>query len=287
MYLKLLKYSAYPPNIVFPIPIVPIFIGLYGESLSAIWKPVFFTFLFYPIVNLWNHLNDAEDDFKAGKDTPFVFREIRRVTWFLIAILAIISFLFIYLNGHIIGLFFYLIVLILTFLYSDNTLTKIRLKKHYLGEIIVYIISIPAGVFMLYSIVKNPDLEALKVAILLTPLMMSTVLIKDLKDISGDRNAGLKTLGVVFSHESLVKVSSIMFITYFVIGILLFSSNKIYIVPFVIPFFGLIIGLLSLKRHNWTISIHTIKYYNILVFSSLLSFVILTTLKFAFIIMKF
>ena len=69
--LKIFKYSAKPFNIIFPIPLIPFIIGLFAGGFQGVLSTFILTFLFYPAVNLWNHINDAEEDVAAGKDNPF------------------------------------------------------------------------------------------------------------------------------------------------------------------------------------------------------------------------
>ncbi len=277
MFLKILKYSSLPPTVIFPIPLVPVIVGLFAGDLSTIWKPLVLTFLFYPGINLWNHLNDAEDDQKAGRDTPFITKRVREITVFIIFSLFFISACFIFIFGNRTGLIFYFIVLILIFLYSDNIFTKIRLKRHYVGELIVYFVSVPSYILMLYSTISNIDKTAVELTLVLTPLLVSTLFTKDLKDISADKIAGLKTLGVVFNPKSLLKMFLGLVCMYFLIGTIIFKQSLI-LVSF-LPAIGTIYAIYKFHNARWEITEFTIKYYNLTLLSGLTSLSLLILLE--------
>ncbi|WP_457591130.1 UbiA family prenyltransferase [Geoglobus sp.] len=266
---KILKFSYTPKNIIFPIPVLPLIVGLIGGGIGNFWKPIIITFLFYPAINLWNHLNDADDDYKAGKDTPFINEALRKRTIVLVFFLYLSSGLIAYEFGGVSCLTFFIIVFIATFLYSDNMLFKIRLKGHYFWELVVYLISVPAYILMMYSSVSDVDSTGILLSVTFLPLMLSTVFVKDLKDISADREAGLKTLGVKFRPEILVKSFSILVLIYF-ITIVKFYGNSIYVlselpVPFAVA------GFIYLAMNGWEISKATIKYYLLIFYSGLFS----------------
>ncbi|WP_318249314.1 UbiA family prenyltransferase [Geoglobus acetivorans] len=241
--------------------------------ISEILKPILLTFMLYPAINLWNHINDAEDDAISGRDTPFTIEPIRKYTVFSILALYILSLAFVYINAKIHGLIAYMLVLTMTFIYSDTMITKLRLKRHYIGEIIVYMITIPAYILMLYSVTSSLTIDAIKLATVLTPLLISSLFIKDLKDISSDKKVGLKTLGTVFSPESLVKTYSFLLLVYFIIGTFVFKE-EMSILPF-IPVIGVIYGIYKFHRSGWRIARDTVKYFTMITYSGLLSLVLI------------
>ena len=60
-----------------------------------------------------------------------------------------------------------------------------------------------------------------------TVLLISILLLKDLKDISGDRKAGLKTFGVVFSPSLLIRYSCYFVLLYYLVILNLFTLNSV------------------------------------------------------------
>lgn len=269
---KIFKYSLNPQNIIFPYPIIPLIVGLFGGDPLDILKPVILTFIFYPAINLWNHINDAEDDFRAGRDTPFLDDRAKRFGIAVVFTLYFLSAVCSYMFGGAVCLGFFAVVLSATFLYSDNMIFKVRLKRHFLGELAVYLISIPAYILMLYSSVAEIDLIGIKLAILFTPLMLSTVFIKDLKDISSDSNAGLLTLGVVFNPETLLKAFAFSILLYFFFVFLMFYGT--FLVVSTIPVFGVAAGIAGLAKHRWRVSDSNVKYYFAIFYSALLSVIL-------------
>lgn len=272
-YKQVLSYSIKPPNIIFPIPLIPSIVGLAAGSPVSIWKPLLLTFVSYPAINLWNHINDAIDDYNSGKDTPFIRDRLRSLAVRLSAFLYFFSGIISYLLGGIVCLTFYIIVAVFTFLYSDMLLTGLRLKSHYLTELLTYVVTIPSFILMLYSSVSSLDLMAFKLTILFTPLLIATVFVKDLKDISADKAAGLKTLGVVFSSKSLIKSYTFSILIFYIISFILFVNTYYLVVT--TPIIGLFVGFYGFLKNNWYISKKTIKYYMYIFYSTLFSVLIL------------
>ncbi len=104
-----------------------------------------------------------------------------------------------------------LICVIITWWYSDNLILKkvlgFRLKDHYLGELITYGIAWPAYTLSIWLIYSDLNAAGLLISLAFFFFSISTLLLKDLKDISGDKKAGLKTFGVVFSPSQLIRYS--------------------------------------------------------------------------------
>ena len=227
--INIIKYSAKPPTIFYPLPIVPLLIVGFarGDIYDAIFV-VAFTSLFYSALNLWNHVNDYKEDFKAGKDTPFIHEKVRKITTLYVFFAYVLAAVIYTLSSHThYGKLAFFTVLILTFLYSDNVVTKLRLKKHYVTELLTYFICIPLFISSLYDLVSPIDSTGAFLALVLLPFLISTVFIKDLKDITEDKEAGWKTLGVVFEAENLVKLffySNVVFYLLFSLFLLQFSK---------------------------------------------------------------
>ncbi|WP_169745355.1 UbiA family prenyltransferase [Geoglobus ahangari] len=261
-----------PPNIIFPFPLIPLIVGFSGGNISDIWKPLLLTLVYYPAINLWNHINDADDDRKAGKDNPFSEKDVRAVALVITFGLYLSSAILSYLFGGVTCFLFYLAVFTATFLYSDNMITKIRLKRHYLGEVGVYVVAVPSYILLLYTSIASLDKIGVFLALLFLPLMLSTVFIKDLKDITADKKAGLYTLGVAFTPETLIKVfSSLILIYYLTIIVFYRGTSHVYSA---IPVIGAITGIAGFVHNRWEISRKTVKYYLVIFYSSLSSVIL-------------
>ena len=131
----------------------------------------------------------------------------------------------------------------ITWWYSDNIFLKkifgFRLKTHYIGELLTYGIAYPAYTVSIWLIYSDLNISIIALALSFSFFGISGVLLKDLKDISGDRKAGLKTLGVIFSPSKLLFISCFFLILYYfvildsiVLGI--FDKGMLFvIVPFI------------------------------------------------------
>ena len=272
--LKIFKYSAKPPNIIFPIPLVPFVVGFFAGGLRGALSTVILTFLFYPAVNLWNHINDAEEDAAAGKDNPFTERKEKIFGLFLVFSLYPLSYFYVLKTSKSIGYLLFLVPILMTFLYSDKILTKVRLKRHYVTEILTYILTVPLSLLTLYDIVKPVDFNALILSLALTCLLLSTVVIKDFKDISEDREAGLRTLAVVYPPQTLLKIFIILLFGYFFTLSLLpiFVSPK-YLVS-LLPLAGVAYSAVVFSKEKWDVSLKIVRPLNVAIISGILSLVL-------------
>ncbi len=196
--------------------------------------------------NLWNHTNDLKEDILQGKKTVLTLNLVSHSTAVVLSIILygistiIIYYMSIKFEKPIFP--FFLVWLVITWWYSDNIfLSKIfgfRLKTHYIGEIITYGVAYPfytLSIWLIYSDLNNPGIA---LALAFSFLGISGVLLKDLKDISGDREAGLKTLGVIFSPSKLLYISCIFSILYYLV-ILNSVALKVYstgMILVIIPF---------------------------------------------------
>ncbi len=269
--LKIIKYSAKPPNIIFPFPLVPLSIGIFAGSIGDAIYPIALAYIFYPAVNLWNHINDAEEDFAAGKDNPFIYKGEKIVGYILVTLLYILSFIYVINFSKSYGVFLFSIAALMTFLYSDNKVTRLRLKRHYATELLVYIFTIPIGILVSFDLIKPINLYALMLTLTLSLLLLSTVVIKDFKDINEDKKAGLKTLPLVFSPSTLLKISFSLVTGYFVMMILLslLISQK-YLIS-VIPLFGVIYSAREFSKERWEVSLRIAKPLNFTIISGIIS----------------
>jgi len=268
---KIFKYSVKPFTILFPIPLVPFIVGLYAGGFKGALSTIILTFLFYPAVNLWNHINDAEEDVAAGKDNPFTEKGERILGLLLVSFLYPISFFHVLVTSKSFGVFLFFIAALMTFLYSDNMITKLRLKKHYVTELLTYILTVPSFLLALYDVVRPIDSNALILTLALTFLLLSTVVLKDFKDISEDRVAGLKTLAIVYSPQTLLKIFFFLLLGYFfmlfVISVIISPKYLITLLPLV----GILYSAREFIRENWEVSLKIVKSINVAIISGILS----------------
>ncbi len=167
--------------------------------------------------NVWNHANDLKEDLIQGKKNALTQNIIsRRFAIVLSLLLYITSVIFIIYISIKVGrpaYQFFLIWTLITLWYSDNIflgkLFGFRLKSHYIGELITYGVAYPMYTLSIWLIYSNLNIPGLAVTFAFLCFGISVVLLKDLKDISGDRKAQLKTLGVVFPPSKLFYYSCV------------------------------------------------------------------------------
>ena len=239
----------------------------------------------------WNHTNDLEEDAKNGKKTLISENIISHnealiistFLYFISIILVIYASLF--LNRPII--IYFLIWAIITWWYSDNIflkkITGIRLKSHYLGELLTYILAYPAYTMSIWLIFSDSLIKGLILSLIFLCFGMAVVLLKDLKDIKGDREAGLKTFGVIFLPSKLIKGACIFLILYFFLLIIsiqkgFFNFNSFLIL---IPFLYLIKNTyIPFHRKKWVLDIGANKNIKSMIFSTYSSLLILGVVNF-------
>ncbi|KPQ43916.1 MAG: prenyltransferase [Candidatus Methanoperedens nitroreducens] len=133
-----------------------------------------------------------------------------------------------------------LVCIIITWCYSDNLILKkvlgIRLKDHYLGELAAYSIAFPSYTLSIWLVYSDLNLKAIILTIAIFFFSISGLLLKDLKDISGDMKAGLKTFGVVFLPSQLVRYSCYFMVLFYLtlLNLIVLSSYGILVI--MIPF---------------------------------------------------
>ena len=236
--------------------------------------------------NLWNHSNDVKEDTAQGKKTVLTQNHVSyRTAGILSMVLYGISTLFSLYISMILKkpiFYFFFIWLIITWWYSDNIfLSKIfgfRLKTHYIGEIITYGIAYPCYTLSIWLIYTDLNIQGISVALAFTFLGISGVLLKDLKDISGDRKAGLRTLGVIFTSSKLLKASCIFLIIYYIIILdsIVLGILKSRMLLVVIPFIWFMQNtLLYFHKKCWKLEIKDISSIQIMMNSTYLSMIFL------------
>jgi 1,4-dihydroxy-2-naphthoate octaprenyltransferase len=215
--------------------------------------------------NLWNHCNDLKEDTAAGKKTILTDdTSMQKKAIYISVLLYAFSLLFVYYLSIEFRrpIYLYTIIwVIATWLYSDNLILKkligFRLKQHYMGELITYGIASPVYTLSVWLTYSDINAKAIIITIAVFLFSMSGLLLKDIKDISGDKKAGLKTFGVVFPAPQLLKYSCYLMILFYFAFLNPFTL-KIFgpgILIIIIPFaYFLKNTFIHMYRKDWTLS---------------------------------
>lgn len=275
-YVELLKLCNTPPSIISPYPIFAISLFLISRNefnfsdLSILFAGITISLFSNFGSNLWNHFNDLEEDLAQGKKTILTLDTSIRKTALILAILfytcsiIFVFYLSIAFKRQI--YIFFLIWALVTWWYSDNIILKkvlgFRLKDHYMGELITYAIAWPMYTLSIWLIYSNLNIKGLFLSIAFFFFSMSGLLLKDLKDISGDRIAGLRTFGVIFLPSKLIQYSSYLIVLFYLtmlnpLTVELFGKG-ILIMMFPFAYF-LKNTFVHMYRKNWILDIGDLK----------------------------
>ena len=236
--------------------------------------------------NFWNHTNDIDEDTRNNKETFLTNGTISQNEAVIISIvLYSISLIFVLYASCLLKrpiYLFFIVWVIITWWYSDNLflkkITGVRLKTHYMGEIITYCIAYPAYTMSIWLFFSGSLITGLVLSMIFLCFGIAAVLLKDLKDIKGDREAGLKTFGVIFLPSKLIRTSCKFIIFYFLIIIFastfrIFEINTLLVI---IPFIYLIKNTyLPFHYKNWNIGIGDGNSIKAMIFSTYSSLIIL------------
>ncbi|CAG1003837.1 hypothetical protein METP3_03554 [Methanosarcinales archaeon] len=246
----LFKLCNTPATIYSPFPLFAISLFLISHKELSIYDfPVLFAgivvswLLAFPS-NLWNHCNDLKEDRAGGKKTILTQdSSMQKKALFISVLLYACSLLFVYYLSIEFKRPIYLYALIwviATWWYSDNLILKkvigFRLKDHYLGELAAYSIAMPMYTLSIWLVYSDLNLKGLLITLAVFFFSVSALLLKDLKDISGDMKAGLKTFGVVFLPSQLVQYSCYFMMLYYLALLNLITLSSYGILVVTIPF---------------------------------------------------
>ena len=273
---ELLRLCNTPASIISPFPFFAIAIFLISHNSSSHYEIPFLiigivvTLLSNFASNLWNHCNDLKEDIAQGKKTILTQDPSMQKIAIIIAIsLYIISLILVYnisLEVERPIYIYFLIWAIATWCYSDNLIMKkvtgIRLKEHYLGELVTYGVAWPMYTLSVWLIYSDITIVGGIIVVAFFFFSISALLLKDLKDISGDKKAGLKTFGVVFSPSKLVQYSCYLMVIYYFIILNPISLNHlnngilVMTIPFVYFFKN---TFFHMYKKNWTLDVKDLK----------------------------
>ncbi len=273
---ELLKLCNTPATIYSPFPLFAISLFLISrKELSIIDLPVLFAGIAVSLLltfpsNLWNHCNDLKEDKAAGKKTILTQDiSMQKKALFIAFLLYVGAVLFAYYLSNEFKRPIYLyssIWAFITWWYSDNLILKkvvgFRLKDHYMGEFIAYSIAMPMYTLSVLLVYSSLNSIVIIITIAVFFLSISGLLLKDLKDISGDRKAGLKTFGVVFAPSQLTRYSCYLMVLYYLTMLNPITLNffGIGILVMVFPFvYFLKNTFIHMYKKNWNLDIGDLK----------------------------
>ena len=292
--LGIVRLCSTPFSIFAPFPLFCLTLFFISSNLSdiSLTKLIFLilgmltSLISIGAANFWNHTNDIEEDNCNKKETLLTNGIISQreaiIISILLYIISIILTIYIsYLVNRPIYVFF-LVWVIITWWYSDKRflkkITGIRLKTHYLGELITYGLAYPAYTMSLWLIFSDSFIKGLIISLIFLCFGLAVVFLKDLKDIKGDREAGLKTFGVIFSPSKLIRSACTCLILYFSMIIIAIHVEILALTSFVIvmPFLYLIKNTyIPLSQKKWSFDIGDSKCIKSMILSTYSSLVIL------------
>jgi len=281
---ELLRLCNTPASIISPFPFFAIAIflishpGLYIYDISFLFMGIAVTLLSNFASNLWNHCNDLKEDVAQGKKTILTEdHTLQKKAIYIAMSLYIISIFIVYqisLKVERPVYVYFFIWAIATWCYSDNLFLKkvsgFRLKEHYIGELITYGVAWPMYTLSIWSIYSDITITGEIIFTAYLFFSISVLLLKDLKDISGDRTTGLKTFGVVFPPSKLIRLSCYLMLIYYCIILnpitMNYFNNGILIM--VVPFaYFLKNTFFHMYKKNWTLEIGDLKAFKSLGYS--------------------
>lgn len=272
---ELLKLCNTPASVYSPFPFFAISLFLISRKELSIYDiPILFAGIIVSLLltfssNLWNHCNDLKEDIEAGKKTILTQdSSVQKPALFIAVLLYASAVLFAYYlsNEFKRPVYLYSLIWVLaTWWYSDNLILKkvtgFRLKDHYMGELTAYSIAWPVYTLSIWLVYSDLNSMAIIITVAFFFFNISGLLLKDLKDISGDRKAGLKTFGVVFLPSQLIRYSCYIMVLYYFTMLnpitLNFFGTGILIMFF--PFIYFLKNISYIYKKNWNLDIGDLK----------------------------
>ncbi|RLI76772.1 hypothetical protein DRP05_12210 [Archaeoglobales archaeon] len=285
-FVAVIRLSAKPATIIYPYPILPLLVFSLTQTFdfTSLLKSIILSFVFYSGVNLWNHINDVKEDTLGGKKTIITQNErIRNMLLVILPFQYITSMCLVILwSRHHLGIMCFIISAFVTWMYSDRTfLGKFirRWKDHYITEMLSFVLFFPSYTLTLWSLFTSISIKGIALSLTITFFLLSGTFLKDIKDISGDTLAGLKTLGVVFSPNTLLKVSFTMLFLYYS-SLLVFTITNVFSISTIFPVIfsiGAFYSAWNFAKNGWEITENSVQAFKVLFYSnisSLLCFVL-------------
>ena len=282
-FIEILKLTAKPLNIIYPIPILQFLVFSQANlNVESFFYALAFSFIFYPAVNLWNHINDVKEDVLAGKYNVFAESNTLKIigTIIVLVLYSLSFFLMIeFSKQKLISLILFTICLTITWLYSDRLiLSRIirRFKDHYITELFSFVISYPSFTLLLWTFFDKLCMKSFALSISVLFFILFGVFLKDIRDISGDEKAGLKTLSVVFSPKTLLKLA-ILSIALYYLSLVIFTTCNLFDITTLLTLIPMILFLYStwnFIRNGWLLSSQTSKHLEHIILSNISSLIL-------------
>lgn len=281
-FLEVIKLSAKPATIIYPYPILPLLIFSHSGifELLSLLKAIVFSFVFCSGVNLWNHVNDIKEDSLGGKRNIITeSQKIRKIVAVISLLHYVTSFcLAIFWSVDLRGVVVFTAAILATWMYSDRILFGRyigRLKDFYLTEVLAFVVSFPSFILMVWTLFTQLSIKSIAFSVTISLFMLSGTFLKDIRDVTGDKLAGLKTLGVVFGPESLLKTSFLILFLYYVSLIIfttfgIFPKSTFAAVMFLV---GVVYATIRFKSNGWQVTIEEVKTLEVLFYSNIGSLV--------------
>jgi len=112
----------------------------------------------------------------------------------------------------------------------------------------------PMYTLSIWLVYSDLNLKGLLITLAVFFFSISTLLLKDLKDISGDMKAGLRTFGVVFSPSHLVRYSCYFMVLFYLVLLNLITLSSYGIIVIMIPFIYFLKNtFIPMYKKDWTL----------------------------------
>ncbi len=263
-FVKIVILSATPITIFYPFPIIPFVIFSLSSveyQLSSLLTLILFTFVFFAGVNLWNHVNDVEEDKISGRNNLFVESECLRRIGILVSILlyAISITYFLKYSTDSKAFLPFFVTCILTWVYSDKIFIGRyikRLKQDYRTEFLTYLVSYPLFILSLWSLNSELNIISIFIAFWFVFFGLWNILLKDIKDMSADEKAGLNTVAIKLGYKKCLEYSTYSILIFY---FLIIPYSIIEIIPPISITLSVFIIIpmyiyLKLRQINWEIT---------------------------------
>jgi len=296
---QIIKLCFTPFSIISPIPFFCFILFLIANEITNISINSIFllclgiatSLISSGATNFWNHTNDLKEDICNNKKTILTTGVISQRNAVIISLLLyVISIILVIFASCLLNrpiYLFFIVWAVISWWYSDsifiNKITGFRLKTHYKGELLTYGLAYPAYTMSIWLIFSDSLTKGFVLSLIFLCFGIAGVFLKDLKDIEGDRKAGLKTFGVIFTPSKLIKLSCICLIIYFSTIIIAANSGILNYTTciVIIPFIYLIKKTyLPFERKQWTLEIGDHKNIKAMMLSTYSSLVILGFINF-------
>lgn len=284
-FVNFLKIGAKPINIAYPLPLTSFLaFSLSNSGIFEFLLSYLFCFSFFTAVNLWNHLNDAEDDARDGRiDAIFLIEKKREATIFATTFYFLSAIMLLFTKDPI-SIPLFIICAVFTWLYSDKLFfgRKFkRFKEDYRSEVFTYLVVTPSFPALLWTFFSPICTTGFIFSLIFALLYLSGVLLKDLKDMTADATSGYRTLALVFPPQTLFKLSSLLLTSTIslipILSLLNFlPTRSAFVAVLLIPIFY---SIFSIKKRNWELSMETLNAIRLYTLSYPTSFALLSILS--------